>query len=66
MQAENSATAQRQSCERCGAMWFYKWKCQIVCPNCGARQDCSDLFVDHERVRRVQASISQRKGYHNE
>ena len=24
------------------------WKCQIICPNCGARLDCSDLFVEYD------------------
>lgn len=37
---------QTQHCDRCNAQWQIYWKCQIICPNCGARQDCSDLFVD--------------------
>lgn len=39
-----------QTCDRCGASWQIAWKCQIICPNCGARQDCSDLFVDHDAI----------------
>jgi uncharacterized Zn finger protein (UPF0148 family) len=50
-----------QVCDRCQARWNFEWKCQVICPNCGARQDCSDLFVDHERVRAIRASIKARK-----
>lgn len=42
-----------QHCDRCGATWTYQWKCQIICPNCGARQDCSDLFVDYDAIRQA-------------
>jgi hypothetical protein len=42
----------RQTCDTCGASWPVHWKCQIICPNCGAKQDCSDLFLDYERVER--------------
>lgn len=51
-----------QHCDRCQAHWNYEWKCQVVCPNCGARQDCSDLFVDHERVQEIRAHIQARRG----
>lgn len=39
-----------QVCDWCGASWQLHWKCQIICPNCGAKQDCSDLFVDYDEI----------------
>ncbi len=41
-----------QVCDWCGANWQLHWKCQIICPNCGAKQDCSDLFVDYDEIQR--------------
>lgn len=41
-----------QVCDWCGASWQLHWKCQIICPNCGAKQDCSDLFVDYDEIQR--------------
>ncbi|MBI5931109.1 MAG: hypothetical protein HY862_17500 [Chloroflexi bacterium] len=43
---------QMQSCDWCGASWHIHWKCQIICPTCGAKQDCSDLFVDYDKIQR--------------
>lgn len=51
-------TYQHQTCDRCGASWQIAWKCQIICPNCGARQDCSDLFIDHEQVQNIRALVA--------
>ncbi len=45
---------QIQVCDWCGASWHLHWKCQIICPNCGAKQDCSDLFVDYDEIQRRQ------------
>jgi hypothetical protein len=42
-----------QKCDVCGASWYIEWKCQIICPNCGSKQDCSDLFLDYEKIQRV-------------
>ncbi|MCQ3930687.1 MAG: hypothetical protein DPW16_09515 [Chloroflexi bacterium] len=45
-------TEKVQVCDWCGASWQLHWKCQIICPNCGAKQDCSDLFVDYDEIQR--------------
>ncbi|KAB2864284.1 MAG: hypothetical protein F9K46_04875 [Anaerolineae bacterium] len=45
-------TEKVQICDWCGASWQLQWKCQIICPNCGAKQDCSDLFVDYDEIQR--------------
>ncbi len=31
-------------CDRCGAP-MHESHCKVVCPNCGARWDCSDLSI---------------------
>lgn len=36
------APAKTEPCDRCGYGTF-KLACKEVCPNCGARRDCSDL-----------------------
>ncbi|CAG0985543.1 hypothetical protein ANRL2_02779 [Anaerolineae bacterium] len=43
-------TEKVQVCDWCGASWQLHWKCQIICPKCGAKQDCSDLFVDYDEI----------------
>ena len=31
-------------CDRCG-FEMIEDKCKVICPNCGARLDCSDLNI---------------------
>ena len=38
-----------QICDRCGAQ-FQSLYCKLTCDNCGARLDCSDLFIDWDQV----------------
>lgn len=45
-----------QNCDNCGANWPIHWKCQIICPNCGAKLDCSDLFLDYDEIERRRAA----------
>ncbi len=32
------------TCDRCGSEMIEE-RCKVVCPNCGARWDCSDLSI---------------------
>lgn len=43
---EKLITLKESCCDRCG--WFkqeYR-QCRVICPNCHAQLDCSDLFKD--------------------
>jgi PHP family Zn ribbon phosphoesterase len=46
----------QQPCDCCGVNVVYEWKCQLICPNCGAKLDCSDLFIEYETARDSRAS----------
>ncbi|MCI0713195.1 MAG: hypothetical protein L0154_23770 [Chloroflexi bacterium] len=41
-----------QKCDRCAAQYKFL-HCKLICHNCGARLDCSDLFIDWERVQKT-------------
>lgn len=44
VQAEPPRKKMRFLCDRCGFEMIDD-KCKVICPNCGARLDCSDLNI---------------------
>jgi rRNA maturation endonuclease Nob1 len=52
-------TVWSQRCDRCGRAYESR-QCKLVCTNCGARLDCSDLFIDWQQVQRTRRAIQAR------
>lgn len=48
-----------QNCDNCGRKYVSR-QCKLACENCGARLDCSDLFIDWQQVQATQLDIAQR------
>jgi hypothetical protein len=41
---KSQAGPRRWRCDRCGFAMVER-QCKVICPNCGARWDCSDLSI---------------------
>ena len=39
---KNTATSDRETCDRCGNTMDNITACHLICNNCGANYDCSD------------------------
>lgn len=48
-----------QTCDRCGQNYLSR-QCRLICENCGAQLDCSDLFIDWNMVQATQTAIEAR------
>lgn len=48
-----------QTCDRCGQNYTSR-QCKLICENCGAQLDCSDLFIDWKQVQAKQKNRENR------
>lgn len=48
-----------QTCDRCGQNYVSR-QCKLICENCGAQLDCSDLFIDWQQVEAKQKKNKKR------
>ncbi len=52
-----------QTCDRCGQNYASR-QCKLICENCGAQLDCSDLFIDWKQVQVKQKNKEKRPKHH--